>query len=682
MAKYPKFLQDSENSCGAYCIKMILNYYHFDDEIKNIKKRCRLTKDGITVFGLLNALKYYHIEAKAYQCEFKNLYDGLKVPAIVHFQQDHVYHYVVVYKMTERYFLIGDPAQGIVKMSYEAFHEQFTGIVIMIDHVGHPIAQMHSFPFSLFIKQHLQQYQKEILKIILKTVCVSFLTLLFSLYYQIAIDDFSHRSILEIILISVAFFVVYMIKLWLSYYRHIDIIDLKLELNNQYITKTMQNLIYQDFSYFFQHEQGILLARAQHLFELSDYFIELYSIIFIDSMMLICTMIFLCWIHWFLFLISFLMIGVTFYVCFLFHQKIHLKNKLLLENKEVLNEAILEYQNNFFHTIQFKLKKTMKNKLAYRYDAYFHQDYEKGHLLNHYQTSLESLVQSMMMLLMIISLCMYHYQILTLGTVMLVYMLLSYLLDPLIHLSSFFIIHDEMKIIFERYKEMLPDKKVRKKKVKKIVSIELKDITFSYGYGHPLFEHLSFKIDHSFVLKGKTGCGKSTFLKLISGQLDVIKGQILINGKDITQINQNSLYAKMKYLDKNIVFYQETLEFNLIFDNHNKYQQMIDLLKYFHLDELIDHLQDKIDRQGSQLSSGQGELVMIIRALLCDLDVLILDEAFSHIDEQRLQLLFDYFCSLPIILIIVSHQINIMNKEYDCVIIESGKIISEEYLWK
>lgn len=109
---------------------------------------------------------------------------------------------------------------------------------------------------------------------------------------------------------------------------------------------------------------------------------------------------------------------------------------------------------------------------------------------------------------------------------------------------------------------------------------------------------------------------------------------------------------------------------------------MIDLLKYFHLDELIEHLQDKIDRQGSQLSSGQGELVMIIRALLCDLDVLILDEAFSHIDEQRLQLLFDYLSSLPIILIIVSHQINIMNKEYDCVIIESGKIISEEYLWK
>lgn len=40
MSKYPIFLQDNENSCGAYCLKMLLNYYKRDDEIKNIKKRC------------------------------------------------------------------------------------------------------------------------------------------------------------------------------------------------------------------------------------------------------------------------------------------------------------------------------------------------------------------------------------------------------------------------------------------------------------------------------------------------------------------------------------------------------------------------------------------------------------------------------------------------------------------
>ena len=56
MLKYPIFLQDNENSCGAYCIKMLLSFYKRDDEIKNIKKRCRLTKEGITVYGLRNII--------------------------------------------------------------------------------------------------------------------------------------------------------------------------------------------------------------------------------------------------------------------------------------------------------------------------------------------------------------------------------------------------------------------------------------------------------------------------------------------------------------------------------------------------------------------------------------------------------------------------------------------------
>ena len=64
MSKYPIFLQDNENSCGAYCLKMLLNYYKRDDEIKNIKKRCRLCKEGISVYGLIQVLKQYHIEAK------------------------------------------------------------------------------------------------------------------------------------------------------------------------------------------------------------------------------------------------------------------------------------------------------------------------------------------------------------------------------------------------------------------------------------------------------------------------------------------------------------------------------------------------------------------------------------------------------------------------------------------
>ena len=99
---------------------------------------------------------------------------------------------------------------------------------------------------------------------------------------------------------------------------------------------------------------------------------------------------------------------------------------------------------------------------------------------------------------------------------------------------------------------------------------------------------------------------------------------------------------------------------------------MIELLHYFMLDDLVNGLDLKLDEQGGFLSSGQGQLVMIIRALLSEPDVLILDEAFSNIDQERLQLF------QKIIVIIVSQQINMMNCQLDCVIIDSGKIVGEE----
>ena len=274
MLKYPIFLQDNENSCGAYCIKMLLSFYKRDDEIKNIKKRCRLTKEGITVYGLIQVLKKYHLEAKAYQCEFKHLFEEVNCPAIVHLKQDDLYHYVILYKVKDGYFLVGDPAKGLIKMSYESFSKQFTGIIIMIDHVGMPITKRTSYTFQNFLKDHFKQHYQTIIKMMIKTIIISMLTMIFSYYYQLMIDSFSKYPIYQIVFISLGFTVLYVFKLLLDYLRRQQILELSRELNQEYALKTMQNLIYQDYDYMDGLEKGTLLSRSQNLFELSQYFIE------------------------------------------------------------------------------------------------------------------------------------------------------------------------------------------------------------------------------------------------------------------------------------------------------------------------------------------------------------------------------------------------------------------------
>lgn len=678
MLKYPIFLQDNENSCGAYCIKMLLSFYKRDDEIKNIKKCCRLTKEGITVYGLIQVLKKYHLEAKAYQCEFKHLFEEVNCPAIVHLKQDDLYHYVILYKVKDGYFLVGDPAKGLIKMSYESFSKQFTGIIIMIDHVGMPITKRTNYTFQNFLKDHFKQHYQTIIKMMIKTIIISMLTMIFSYYYQLMIDSFSKYPIYQIVFISLGFTVLYAFKLLLDYLRRQQILELSRELNQEYALKTMQNLIYQDYDYMDGLEKGTLLSRSQNLFELSQYFIEFYHVIFIDSILMLFILIFILSIQFFLFLIVLLMMVIIFLVFYFYSKKLHIENKKILEQKEHLNDGLLEFQENYFQTIQFKVKKMMKNKLGYLYDTYFMNVYHHDEMTNIHQVQLEALIQIMIMAVLLLAIIIYKKQQMTLGTVMLVYLLLSYMINPLMKISVFIAMHDELQIIFERYKEMLPEKRERKRKIKKIKSIELKHVSFSYGYTRPLFDHFQLKIERSLFIQGKTGSGKSTLLKLIMNQLQPTKGEIVINGINLQELDLNSYYSHIKYLNKTPVFYKESLRTNMIFDRLFLEDKMIELLHYFMLDDLVNGLDLKLDEQGGFLSSGQGQLVMIIRALLSEPDVLILDEAFSNIDQERLQLLINYLSFQKIIVIIVSHQINVMNCQFDCVIIDSGKIVGEE----
>lgn len=678
MLKYPIFLQDNENSCGAYCIKMLLSFYKRDDEIKNIKKRCRLTKEGITVYGLIQVLKEYHLEAKAYQCEFKHLFEEVNCPVIIHLKQDDLYHYVVLYKIKDEYFLVGDPAKGLIKMSYEIFSKQFTGVIIMVNHVGMPLTKRNNYTFQNFLKDHFKQHYQTIIKMVIKTIIISLLTMLFSYYYQLLIDSFSKYQIYQIILISLGFTILYAFKLLLDYLRRQQILELSKELNQEYALKTMQNLIYQDYDYIDGLEKGTLLSRSQNLFELSRYFIEFYHVIFIDSILILFILFFILSIQLSLFFIVLLMMVLIFLVFYFYSKKLHIENKKILEQKEHLNDGLLEFQENYFQTIQFKVKKMMKNKLGYLYDNYFMDVYHHDEITNRHQIQLEALIQIMIMVVLLFSIFIYKKQQMTLGTVMLVYLLLSYMIDPLMKISAFIAMHDELQIIFERYKEMLPEKRERKKKIKKIKSIELKHVSFSYGYTRPLFDHFLLKIEKSVFIQGKTGSGKSTLLKLIMNQLQPTKGEIVINGINLQELDLNSYYSHIKYLNKTPVFYKESLRTNIIFDRLFLENKMIELLHYFMLDDLVNGLDLKLDEQGGFLSSGQGQLVMIIRALLSEPDVLILDEAFSNIDQERLQLLINYLSFQKIIVIIVSHQINMMNCQFDCVIIDSGKIVGEE----
>ena len=153
-----------------------------------------------------------------------------------------------------------------------------------------------------------------------------------------------------------------------------------------------------------------------------------------------------------------------------------------------------------------------------------------------------------------------------------------------------------------------------------------------------VFENLDFTIESGDFIKivGPNGSGKSTFLKLIKKIILPNQGNIYfnddINQSDIAYVSQN-----LRSFFLNLTVKQNLLFFNSLINKGkiNFESKILENLKYFNLEE-------KINTQMSNLSSGQVKKISIIRALLSNPKVLLLDEVTSNLEEKSRSFLSDF----------------------------------------
>ncbi len=675
MYKYPIYKQDNNYSCGAYCIKMILKYHHLDIKIKEIKERCRLTSEGISVYGLVRCLQSYHFDVKAYQCDFNILLDEARLPCIIHVVRDNMTHFVVLYQITKKYLIIGDPAKGLTKLSYEEVESVFSGVCVCINHVGRYMVkkEQKEISFREFIIQHLKSNYRYIVKLLSKALFISMCSIISSFYFQILINTIDEVNYYFIIGFNAVFIFIAGVRVLLNYQRKNLEIEIQKKLNYEYVNKTVIHMLYLPFKYFNCNQEGVLLTKVQNLYSLSNFFIHFYLVVFMDLILMLGIIMALLIFSFQIGLSVIVILSIIALVVLNGMKKLNELNKKIISSQEEMN---LEYLKNFYNSHQFFLKQFTKEKINFLFDEYNLNVYWRDKNLNSLNVVSEILIQGLSFLVVLVACYYYKQGKINVGDIVFFYMLTTYLIEPLFNFIALVFEKDEVKILYERYKEVIPDKSGRKLKIKgHIREIKFDHITYSYGYKEPIIEHLDLVINSSLWLKGDTGAGKSTLLKLLMKHDDLIKGNILINGVSLTRIDSSSLYRKIIYIDKEPIFYQESLKFNLLLKNNN--QRLLEkLLREFGLENFIDKLEMMIEIDGKPLSSGQRQIMMIIRALLLKPEVLILDEALSNVDDHKMYKILNYINNYrkEIIVVIVAHQTKLVNQFYDCAIIKDGKI--------
>lgn len=202
--------------------------------------------------------------------------------------------------------------------------------------------------------------------------------------------------------------------------------------------------------------------------------------------------------------------------------------------------------------------------------------------------------------------------------------------------------------------------KAEGEKLMSVNSIALCDFVAFNANRDPLFKlNINFLYGEKYLLIGKSGSGKSTILKSILRENVDYQGVITINGEDISNFEENSIYKKISYVPQQPHIFKATLKDNLtLFDNHYTNEQIYVALRFVELSKWAnpESLARKISSESGKLSGGEAKRVALARALLINRDILLIDEFSSGIDLETLERIEERITALNKMVIYVTHS--------------------------
>ncbi|WP_188824914.1 ABC transporter ATP-binding protein [Brucella endophytica] len=217
--------------------------------------------------------------------------------------------------------------------------------------------------------------------------------------------------------------------------------------------------------------------------------------------------------------------------------------------------------------------------------------------------------------------------------------------------------------------------------------IDFENVTFLYGgHSEPLYRNFSLSIPagQRVGLVGHSGSGKTTFVKLIQRLHDVMEGRILIDGQDVSQVQQASLRAQIAIVQQEPILFHRSLAENIAYAKPGA--SMREIERAARLASAHDFIMGLpkgyatlVGERGVKLSGGERQRIAIARAFLADAPILIFDEATSSLDSESEVLIQEAMERLMVgrTTLVIAHRLSTVRSLDRLLVFDRGKVIEE-----
>jgi ATP-binding cassette, subfamily C, bacteriocin exporter len=697
--RYAMVRQADSSDCGAAALATVARHYRQQLSLPQLRELTGTDRSGTTLRGLADAAERLGFAARGVRGTYETL-PALPLPAVAHVKNaEGLGHFVVLHRVTSTGVVLADPGQGIEKVAREEFCRRWTGHLLLLvpdalasRDAGAAQAAQPAGPGRRLLGL-LRGHVRVLAEACACALLVLVLGMATSFFLQHLVDGVLVRQegrLLNALGVGMVLLVLFgtlfgVLRQYLLAHvaRHLDL---------SLLAGFARHLLRLPVRFFETRQVGDILARAFDTFKVREAVSGTLTTAVVDGMLVVLLLGVLWLYDGPVALVASAFVPVLFLVVALHHPAARRRARASMEQASLFYSHLAEDVAGVETVKAFGAERSRCEEGENRLVRYL-QELFGQQLVG---LSMEGLSLLVTALAGVVILWYGGHRVmagaLTVGQLLFCYSLLIYLLEPLRRLASVAIkLQDALSAVDRLYQvldletEPLNDPgKVSCTGLR--TALELHDVSFRYGSRGTVLDQINLRIPagQTVAIVGESGSGKSTLLKLLQGFYQPTEGRMQVDGVDVRDLDLASYRRRIGMVAQDPQVFTGTMRDNIALGRPGAtLAEVMAAARAAGLDEFIAGLPERyqtvLGERGANMSGGQRQRLAIARALLRQPELLIFDEATSHLDtatERAIQ------ANLQTALagktaVLVAHRLSTVREADYIYVLQAGRIAEE-----